>query len=78
MKDYKIVKQTNDSRKVFEDELNKAIGNIEEAISRITYNKNYVDSTGYSINISTINKLNIIVYELDSMLDEETYMPKKL
>lgn len=78
MKDYKIVKQTNDSRKVFEDELNKAIGNIEETISRITYNKNYVDSTGYSINISTINKLNYIVYELDSMLDEETYMPKKL
>lgn len=75
LRKYKIIKQANDGRKIFESELNKAISNIEEAINRITYDKNYVDSTGYSINISTINRLNNVVYELDSILDDETYMP---
>lgn len=75
LRKYKIIKQANDSRKIFESELNKAISNIEEAINRITYDKNYVDSTGYSINISTINRLNNVVYELDSILDDETHMP---
>lgn len=72
---YKVVKRTESDNTNFNDNINCSISLIENAIDRITYHKDYTDSTGYSINISTINKLNNIVYELDSILDDILYKP---
>lgn len=72
---YKVVKRTEFDNINFNDDINSSISLIEDAIARITYHKDYIDSTGHPINISAINKLNNIIYELESILDDTLYKP---
>lgn len=62
----------------YDEKIETAIDNIEQAIDSITYSREIIDSyTNLPINNNLINKLKNIYYDLCDLKEEDIYIPKK-
>lgn len=74
--------ESTDTRKKrkynYDEKIETAIDNIEQAIDAITYRSNLIDSyTNLPINNNLIIKLKNIYYDLCDLKEEDIYVPKK-
>lgn len=77
-KNYKVVTKKEEENKKYKDLIKEAYSRLDEAINHITYNDKFVDNNDVKLNKQIIDKLNDIIYDLETLEDAIIYKPIKV